>query len=211
MQAKLLRVLQDGEVTRVGAVRPRKVDVRIVASTNRDLARLCEEGRFRRDLYFRLNVIRIEIPSLKERRDDIVALAHHLARHYGAVHDRPASEIEAAALDDLLRYGYPGNVRELANAIERAVLLSRDGVLRRDGLPEEVRSAPANGDEGAPAPHEYREHLQREEDTEKNYFEGILRQARGNIGEALKLTRLPRATFYRKVSRYGIDIAKYRA
>ena len=134
MQPKLLRVLQEKELERVGETRPRKVDVRIVAATNRDLAQEVEAGRFRADLFYRLNVFPIESPPLRERREDIPLLADHFVQAAARRLRRPAPRLGEAALRRLTAREWPGNIRELENVIERAVILARDGELRFDAL-----------------------------------------------------------------------------
>jgi len=125
LQAKLLRVLQEGEVERLGGGRPERVDVRLIAATNRDLDAEIAAGRFRSDLYYRLNVIAIELPPLRERGDDVPRLAQHFLRRFAAANDKPVRSIEGDALAALSAWTWPGNVRELENVIERAVVLSR--------------------------------------------------------------------------------------
>lgn len=134
-QAKILRVLEQGEFLRIGASAPVQVDVRIVAATNRDLHREVREGTFRSDLFYRLNVVAIHLPPLRERREDIVPLAHHFLKAKAAELGVPERRFDAQALDMLLQYGWPGNIRELENAIERALVLSRAPVLTAADLP----------------------------------------------------------------------------
>jgi len=135
MQAKLLRVLQEQELERVGDTRTRKVDVRVIAATHRDLKKDVESGRFRQDLFYRLSVFPIEVPPLRDRREDITALAMHFVRQSAQRMNRPAPRVTQAALGQILAHDWPGNVRELQNAVERAVILSRGGPLRFE-LPE---------------------------------------------------------------------------
>jgi two-component system response regulator HydG len=139
VQVKLLRVLQEGEVERLGG-RTQKIDLRLVAATNQDLRTAVKEGRFREDLYYRLNVIALRVPPLRERRDDIPLLAEHFLRLYAERNGRAATGLGRSALEALVRYEWPGNVRELENTIERAVVLSRGGAIEADDLPAEVRS-----------------------------------------------------------------------
>ena len=134
LQAKLLRVLQEREVEPLGAERPEHVDVRVIAATNRDLAQLVDEGRFREDLYYRLNVIPIAVPPLRERPGDIPILAEHFVHKHAARCGRPIRTLEADAVAELLRYDWPGNVRELENTIERAVVLATGPTLTRDAV-----------------------------------------------------------------------------
>ena len=132
MQAKLLRVLQEQELERIGDTRTRKINVRIVAATNRDLKKEVDTGRFRQDLFCRLSVFPIEVPPLRERREDIPPLAAHFVRQSARRMNRPDLRITQAALGELAAYDWPGNVRELQNTVERAVILSRGGPLRFD-------------------------------------------------------------------------------
>ncbi|MEO2083085.1 MAG: sigma 54-interacting transcriptional regulator, partial [Desulfurobacteriaceae bacterium] len=124
LQAKLLRVLQEKEIRRIGGTRPVKVDFRLIAATNRDLETEVEKGRFREDLYFRLNVVRIEVPPLRERKEDIIPLAHHFIRKFSKEFKLPPKELTDRAVEFLLHYHFPGNVRELENMILRAMILS---------------------------------------------------------------------------------------
>ena len=139
VQVKLLRVLQEGEVERLGG-RTMKVDLRLVAATNQDLRAAVREGRFREDLYYRLNVIAVPMPPLRDRRDDIPLLAEHFLQLYAARKNRTLAGFSRAAADAMSRYDWPGNVRELENAVERAVVLSRGSAIELDDLPPEVRT-----------------------------------------------------------------------
>ena len=141
LQAKLLRVLQDKEFQRVGGVRDIRVDVHILAATNRDLHQAMQRGTFREDLYYRLNVVAITLPALRERRADIPAYVHHFIAHYGREVNRPGLNIIQEAVDMLQAYRWPGNVRELQNAIERAVVLSSGPYLTPADFPAEIRQA----------------------------------------------------------------------
>jgi two-component system NtrC family response regulator len=139
LQVKLLRVLQERQFERLGGTRTLSADVRILAATHRDLERALGEGTFREDLYYRLNVVTIQIPPLRERREDIAALLDHFLRRFAEKNRREVTGITAAARDALLRYDYPGNVRELENLVERAVLLCRDRVIDLEDLPVALR------------------------------------------------------------------------
>jgi two-component system response regulator HydG len=144
VQVKLLRVLQEGEIERLGGSgKPRRIDVRIVAATNVNLAEEVKAGRFREDLYYRLNVIPVSVPPLRDRRDDISLLAQHFVQVYAEKNGKAISGCSPAAIERLTEYGWPGNVRELENAIERAVVLTRAGhtVIDEDALPREIRDA----------------------------------------------------------------------
>ena len=145
MQAKLLRVLQENEIRRVGGQKWIKVDVRIVAATNKDLADLVKHGTFRQDLFYRINVVTIHLPSLQQRTEDIPALAYNFLRRYSQENGKPVVGISEDAMTLLRAYPWPGNIRELENAIERAVALSNQGMLTPDDLPTEVRETPGKG------------------------------------------------------------------
>ncbi|NVJ08815.1 sigma 54-interacting transcriptional regulator [Myxococcus sp. AM001] len=195
MQAKLLRVLQEREVRRVGENASRKVDVRLVAATNRELAEEVRQGRFRQDLYYRLRVIELKIPPLRERRDDVLPLARLLLAEAAERLGRRVSGLSPDAADQLLRYAWPGNVRELGNAVERAVALCEGTRVERDDLPEEVRAAPPSlVPTGNP---------QRLEDMEKHYILAVLAQNGGNRARTAEQLDIGVATLYRKLKQYG--------
>jgi len=196
-QAKLLRVLQDGEVLRVGGVAPRAVDVRIVAATNRVLREEIAAGRFREDLFFRLNVIPVHLAPLRERREDILPVAQlFLTRHADEAGRQLTFSSEAEAA--LRAHGWPGNVRELENAIERAVVLSRgDCIGPEDLLLEQERDSAASEDSGT---------LQAALDrAAAERVRLALQQADGNRGEAARRLAIERTTLYRMMKRFGID------
>ncbi|WP_223637109.1 sigma-54-dependent Fis family transcriptional regulator [Corallococcus sp. EGB] len=195
MQAKLLRVLQEREVRRVGENASRKVDVRVVAATNRELAEEVRLGRFRQDLFYRLRVIELRIPPLRERREDILPLARLLLAEAGERLGRRVNGLSPDAADQLLRYPWPGNVRELGNAIERAVVLCEGPRVERDDLPEEVRAAPPSlTPTGNP---------RRLEDMEKEYILAVLAQNGGNRSRTAEQLDIGVATLYRKLKQYG--------
>jgi DNA-binding NtrC family response regulator len=197
MQAKLLRVLEDGHYRRVGGTREARADVRVIAATNRDLEAEQKAGRFREDLYYRLNVVTITLPPLKDRRDDIPELVEHLlaSRSPGPLHYRVDSEALAA----LTRYDWPGNVRELANVLERARILAEGEVITVDDLPENLLTAPGPG---APAPTADPRHL---EEVERRHVEDILRQEKGNKLRAAKALGVSRRALYRLLAKYRIE------
>jgi Nif-specific regulatory protein len=180
LQAKLLRVLQERELVRVGGSRPIKVDVRVLAATNRDLAALVQANAFRRDLYYRLNVVSFRLPALRERRDDVPLLANHFAERYGRRCGRCVTGVSDAAMKALVRYEWPGNIRELQNAIERAVVLgSADSVLPED-LPEELVDALPGASGGAL---DYHSALA---DKKRALITDALRMSDGNYTEAAR-------------------------
>jgi two-component system, NtrC family, response regulator PilR len=157
LQVKLLRVLQEKSFTPVGGSKPMKVDVRVISATNRDLRKELEEGRFREDLFYRLNVVQMVMPPLRTRKEDLPALAHYFLRKFADSHDKKVEEISSGALIQLISYAYPGNVRELENIMEHAVAVTGKNILTEDDLPQHVRNSQASelADEevrGQPAP-----------------------------------------------------------
>ena len=144
LQVKLLRVLQEKAFTPVGGNKQMKVDVRVISATNRDLHKEMEAGRFRRDLFYRLNVVQIVMPPLRNRKDDIPALAHHFMRKFATSHGKQVEEISSGALMQLINYGYPGNVRELENIIEHAVAVASKNIMTEEDLPAHIKGVPIN-------------------------------------------------------------------
>ena len=196
LQVKLLRVLQEGEVHPVGAPSPVPVDVRVVAATNRDLDALVRDGRFREDLYYRLNVIAVRIPPLRERPEDLVPLIARFLEKHGQRLSRPGCTLSSEALTALQLHPWPGNVRELENVIERAMVLGKDKVLRVEDLPESLR-----GHHGAEA---RAEGIRPLDEIEREHILRTLRTVRGNKAAAARLLGLDRKTLYRKLEAYGI-------
>jgi len=196
MQVKLLRVLQDMEFEPVGSNRTKHVDVRVIAATNQDLEDLIRRGRFRKDLYYRLNVIALHIPPLRERPEDIPPLAEHFLRLYAQRYRRDLEEISPQVFSQLMAYGWPGNVRELENVIERAVLMARPGdrVLRQVDLASPERAL-------EPSISSLR---RRRQEFERQYIVGLLRRFRGNVTLSAQQAGLNRKTFYLKMRKYGI-------
>jgi DNA-binding NtrC family response regulator len=195
MQAKLLRVLQEREVRRVGENQSRKVDVRVVAATNRNLLDEVNAGRFRQDLYYRLRVIELKVPPLRERREDILPLARMLLAEATERMGRRVASFSPQAADQLLRYPWPGNVRELGNAIERAVALCEGPRVEVEDLPEEVRAAPPSllPDAGP----------RTLEDMERAYILAVLARNEGNRARTAEQLDIGIATLYRKLKQYG--------
>jgi Nif-specific regulatory protein len=180
LQAKLLRVLQEHEFERVGGTKPIKVDIRVIAATNRDLEEAIKDGSFRRDLYYRLNVVSVELPPLRERRDDIPVLAAWFADKYSRAASRRISGFSKEAHSCLLNYPWPGNVRELENAIERAVVLGSSDVIAPDDLPEAV----LEGVESGELPGSYHAAIRQ---TKKRLIQDALDKTGGNFTEAARL------------------------
>ncbi len=199
LQPKMLRVLQDGEYIPVGSRKPRKADVRVVCATNEDLRKAVAEGRFREDLYFRIRVVPVRLPPLRERREDIPLLLEHLVKKHAARLGRPPLRPDAAAMKAILDHAWPGNVRELEHALERALLLARGEALTLDDLPPELRGPGAEGDHGDEGG--YRN---ARDAWERRYFEELLKEAGGSVGKAAELAGLHRSTLYEKLARIGL-------
>jgi two-component system, NtrC family, response regulator HydG len=197
MQVKLLRRLQEREIRRVGENKTRKVDVRIVAATNRDLASGVAGGSFRQDLYYRLKVVELHVPALRQRRDDLLPLARLLLSESAARMRRNVVGLAPAAAEQLLRYEWPGNVRELANAMERAVALAQGTRVEVEDLPEEIRNVVPRAavELGAVRPLE---------EIEKDYILAALAANGGNQTHTAVQLRIGSATLYRKLKAYGM-------
>jgi len=190
-QTDLLRVLQEREITRVGGTQTIKVDFRAVAATNRDLEGLVKEGTFRPDLYYRLNVFSIELPPLRERRDDIPLLADYFLQKYARAMNKRFTSISRAALDKLMDYGWPGNVRELENAIERALVVGREPEIQRADLPLSLQ-----GGSGPPAGPSL-------DDVERAHILKTLEACDWNQTKAAKVLDIDRVTLYNRIKKYG--------
>jgi DNA-binding NtrC family response regulator len=194
LQAKLLRFLDSGEFRRVGSNRTLKVDVRIIAATNKNLVDLVQEGNFREDLFYRLNVINITIPPLRERREDIPELAIYFLEKYGRKLSKPVKGYTPGAMDRLNSYNWPGNVRELENVAERAVILCDDEKIGPEDLSIPV-DVSAKGKNAQPSLEEW----------EKEYILRVLNEAGGNQSKASQILGIDRKTLYLKLKKYGIN------
>ncbi|MEW5742486.1 MAG: sigma-54 dependent transcriptional regulator [Myxococcota bacterium] len=190
IQSQLLRALQEGEIRRVGESTPVQVDVRVVAATNRDLGELVKEGRFREDLLYRLDVVRLHLPPLRERKEDIPALVEHFASQYARGGARPVVTPEAMAR--LTAYDWPGNVRQLENVVARALALNATGILTPGDFPEPIGDAQAR-----PPAAGLTEDLPSLDELSRRYARQVLQQAQGNKSEAARLLGVDRKTLYR--------------
>jgi DNA-binding NtrC family response regulator len=212
LQARLLRVLQEHEVRRVGGKDWTSVDARVVAATNLNLAEAVRLGDFRQDLYYRLNVVAINLPPLRERRDDIPLLALHFLARYSEENCKTIGSISDDAMAYLCAYPWPGNIRELENAIEQAVALSYHPILTPDDLPADVKKS--KNSELSTALPEDGQFLFTDtptlEDVKKRYVVHVLRQTHGNVSAAARLLNVDRRSLYRMFARYKIDpLAKH--
>ncbi len=204
MQVKLLRVLENGEFQRVGGSQTLKVDVRVIAATNKDLRREVRDGNFREDLFYRLNVIALKVPALGERREDIPLLVEHFARHYAQENGRPAPRVSRAVLERLQHYPWPGNVRQLQHAIERAVILARDGELDiqvPDESPTSLPPTEAGGlpPPGMPLPDALAAY-------ERQVIVAALREAGGVQAQAARRLEISRSNLNYRIQKLGITL-----
>jgi two-component system, NtrC family, response regulator PilR len=209
-QAKLLRVLQDREFMRLGGTEIIRVDVRIVAATNIDLRRAVEEGRFREDLYYRLNVIAIQLPSLRQRKEDIPALVQHFADKYALENDKPVTGVTPEALQALMDYDWPGNVRELENVIERGVVLTTSGRIGRDLIPDHVRTSPSFHVPHLTVPPEGISLRDVIANFERRLIESTLETTGGVQKEAARLLGLKPTTLNEMIKRHNILLPRER-
>jgi DNA-binding NtrC family response regulator len=200
MQVKLLRVIQEKVVTRVGGTEPIPVDVRIVAATNQDLKKLVDEGSFRSDLYYRLNVVCLELPPLREHRDDIPLLAMHFLQKHAGRQGKSITGISGDMMTALMRHDFPGNVRELENLIERAVTLGSSRELQVSDLPGHLHS----GNSGS-GDYQANDKLLTLEERERLYIKRVLEQTGGNKTRAAEILGIDRVSLWRKIKRYNLE------
>ena len=199
MQVKFLRVIQEQEVLRLGSTKPVKVNVRYISATNRDLQEEVKRGSFRQDLFFRINVVSIRMPPLSERKDDIPLLVHHFIRKYATMMNKNIKEVSSEVIDTLLRYDFPGNVRELENIVERGVALANGEVIEMAHLPEDLRGI---------SMHTFRKKAGKYltlEEMEKSYIEWILKENAENKTEAAKSLGIDRVSLWRKLKKFGLE------
>ncbi len=200
MQVKLLRVIQEGELYRLGGSAPVKVDVRYLAATNRDLPEAVASGRFRNDLYYRLNVVSLYMPPLSERPGDIPLIAHYFLKRYAKLMDKPVQEITSAAMDLLCSYDFPGNVRELSNLIERGMALATGTSLGVEQLPEDINRLSIR------AYRNKRAEMPTLEQQEAEYIRWVLEQTSGNRTRSAEILGIDRVSLWRKIKKYGFEI-----
>jgi DNA-binding NtrC family response regulator len=214
MQVKLLRVLQERKIERLGSTDSISLDVRVIAATNRPLEKMVKDGTFREDLFYRLNVIRIELPPLRDRMEDIPLLAQHFAQKYARL-GQSAPQVSPEAMQALMGFPWPGNVRQLENAIERACVTARDGVIRPANLPPDlVKPEPAAGGKSAmqvdlarPLPDQLAELTAA---FEERYLRRALKKTRGHVGKCAKISGLSRRSITDKISLYRIDKTEFK-
>jgi len=209
LQAKFLRALQEKMIRRVGGKREFPIDIRILAATNRPIEEEVKAGQFREDLYYRLNVLRIDMPPLRERKDDIPLLVSHFLGKLSGEIGNQIKEIDPEALEVLVAYDWPGNVRELQNILKRAMALVRGDVVTVDDLPEALVLSAGSRSGSSPSGYfEMRRKCTRK--FERDYLENVLIQNDGNVSQAAIQAGLPRGTLYRLLKRHGIKPATFR-
>ena len=195
IQLKLLRVLQEKEIERVGeSTNPRKIDVRVIASTNRDLKSAINRGEFRKDLYYRLNVMEIKIPALRERYEDVPLLISHFCKLFGATYKKDIDGVSNEVLETFMQYPWPGNVRELEHAIERAFVLCRNRVIELEHIPSEIRDN-VRGEKGT---------LTKKSGDNPEELIKILEKTDWNISKAARMLGISRWTMYRRFRKFQI-------
>jgi two-component system response regulator AtoC len=197
IQVHLLRVLEEKEFTRVGGNEPSRVDVRVISATNKDLRKAIEKQEFREDLYYRLNVVNIELPPLRERKEDVPLLTEHFLYKFAMENQKEITGFSPEAMELVLDYDWPGNVRELENAIERAVILAKDSIITISDLPQENLS-PAYSTTS-------RRNLK---EVERGHIWNVLRETGDNYSEAARILGISRMTLYNKAKEYGFDVKK---
>jgi len=203
-QGKLLRVLQEGEVMPVGSNRPVKVNARVIAATNKNLRQSMAKGEFRKDLYYRLNVIQIEIPPLQERKEDIPLLANYFLAKYSEKYKKNLQGFSESAIGYLIKHPWPGNVRELENAMERAVILSKGNVIDVPSLPTEITDKTEIIDFGI------QNYKKAKENFDKEYITHVLDFTKGNVKKAAEVAEKHRTDLYDMIRKYSIDIDAFR-
>jgi DNA-binding NtrC family response regulator len=199
MQVKLLRVIEEKSLLRVGGTQPIKVDIRLVAATNKDLNKEVETGGFRKDLFYRLNVVSLRLPPLADRRDDVPLLAHHFLGRYAEAQEKTIEGFSDEAMEVLMNYEYPGNIRELENIVERAVVLCNEAEILTKHLPQEL---------GQYTLKVYRQSSRQFptlEENEVEYVSWILKQVDGNKTRAAEILGIDRVSLWRKLKRWGFD------
>jgi len=211
MQIKLLRVLQERRFERVGGNQPIEIDVRVVGATNQSLEAAVKEGKFREDLYYRLNVVKIELPPLRRRPEDVPILATYFAQKYARPGQNPAA-ISQEAMERLLAYSWPGNIRQLENAMERACVTARDGEIRPENLPDDlVASKTRRGSLRVDLSRPLAEQLgELTASFEERFLRRALRKCRGHVGRCAKISGLSRRSVSAKIAQYKIDTSAYK-
>ena len=207
MQAKLLRVLQEKEVRRIGGEKNIKIDARIISATNKNLQELVEDGKFREDLYYRLNVVEIDLPPLRERKEDILLLVDEFIEEICKSNNRKKLKISKESMDILQRYSWKGNIRELKNTIENIVVLSRGDIIEKDDIPMYIVESSNENNINEEYPLDLNQAISK---LETKTIKKALEMANGNKAKAAKILNIPRTTLYYKIEQYNINMSKNR-
>jgi transcriptional regulator with PAS, ATPase and Fis domain len=195
IQVKILRALQEKEIMPVGSTKIDHINVRILAATNTNLEELVEKGRFREDLYYRLNVVNIHLPPLRERKDDIPLLVNYFVKKYSKIHGLPPKKFRKETIEAMMKYDWPGNIRELENVVERALILSESDEIKPEDLPQKVRTS-------VPITKVTAMKGMTLEELERQYIYQVLAETAGNKAKAAKILGIDPSTLYRKLHRY---------
>jgi len=206
-QTVLLRVLQEKEVVRIGSTEPIRVDFRLIAATNKNLPQLVKDGSFREDLYYRLNVVNITVPPLREHREDVPLLVEHFVKKHRALLSKDVAGVSPDAMMILTSYSWPGNVRQLENAIEKAMVLTSNSIIQPDDLPRELTEdvPEAFFDDCLRAPLRDAKEI-----FERNYLEKLLEEANGNVSEAARQAQVARTYLHELIRKYNIAPEEFR-
>jgi DNA-binding NtrC family response regulator len=207
MQKDLLRVLEEREVRPIGGREPIPIDVRVISATHRDLKKMVAEGRFRQDLYYRLNVFTLDLPPVRERKEDIPLLVERFLEDYAEEAKQPPKRLDAAALKKLLSHNWPGNVREVKNVVERASLLAKGDVIKEDELELDVD---VKESQDLPTDDAWRTWSEAKESFARRYLRAVLARCGGNISLAARESGMLRQAFQRLLKRHGINADEFR-
>jgi two-component system nitrogen regulation response regulator NtrX len=207
-QAKVLRILQERKFERVGGSRTIEVDVRVIAATNKDLEEEIRKGNFREDLFYRLNVLPFHVPSLRDRTEDIPALANHFLEHFCSKESREIKTLSPGAMDALTVYSWPGNVRELKNIIERLVIMTADDLISERHLPASIRAVRPTMRPAAQSPTDLATYREAKEEFEKEFILQKLEENDWNISRTAEAIDIERSNLHRKIKSFGIELKK---
>ena len=196
MQVRLLRVIQEKHILRVGGTKPIDLDIRIISASNKDIKKACMDGTFREDLYYRLNVLTLHLPRLSARKEDLPLLVSSFIRKYNRLFGKKVMHISSQAMDTLMKYNFPGNVRELENIIQRAIALAEGDTVRVANLPPDLQKLEINMIDGNGLP--------TLEDMEKQHIARVLEKTGNNRNLAGRILNLPRTTLWRKMKKYDL-------
>ena len=209
-QSKILRILQEKRFERVGGNRPVEVDVRVIAATNKNIEQEIQKGRFREDLYFRLNVVPIRVPSLRERLEDIPELISEFVKEFSMCTNLEPKTFSEDAIDMLMRYPWPGNVRELKNLVERLMIMTPTKVIKADDIPSPYNNVSSTYDRGMESLLRFDSLKEAKSKFERFFIENKLKEFRGNISQTAEAINVERSYLHKKIKAYGLNVARYK-